>query len=256
MIVPVLILTVATESALAVLVVDGTAGSSKPRFYRDLRVALAILERSDELRIRQLYAAVVAAPGTITFRQMTDDRATWSNDGDPDRGHTEPADGRPKREGRKKPTNATIFVPQSAVEPASARWKSGLLVHELVHALDLASGRYNRDYTVRERRAVFVQNIWRRHVGYRLRVSYHGAFATLDYQFSSQGGAIAEYVNYIFTRDDFPAPPPVLSGGRASLPAEDPPSTSTGAVSACRSRADLSISVFHYQSAITARRSV
>ena len=162
-----LLLAVATDSAVAVLDVDGAAGSSS--FQRQLRTALTLLERSEEPHIRQLYAAVVAAPGTITFRQMTDDRATWSNDGDPDRGHTEPADGRPKREGRTQPTNATIFIPEAAVKPGSARWKSGLLVHELVHALDLADGRYNRDYTVRERRAVFMQNIWRQHVRYQLR---------------------------------------------------------------------------------------
>ncbi len=32
-----------------------------------------------------------------------------------------------------------------------------MLVHELVHALDLASGRYHRDSSVRERRVVFLQ---------------------------------------------------------------------------------------------------
>ncbi len=35
--------------------------------------------------------------------------------------------------------------------------KNGMLVHELVHALDLASGRYHRDSSVRERRVVFLQ---------------------------------------------------------------------------------------------------
>ncbi|MBI4526795.1 MAG: hypothetical protein HY695_23610 [Deltaproteobacteria bacterium] len=213
-ILPALMLIVATESALAVLAVDNATGPASPRFHRQLRTALALLERSDEPHIRLLYAAVVTAPGTITFRQMTDDRATWSRDGDPNRGHTQPSDSRPKRQGRTKPTNATIFIPESAVKPDSARWKGGLLVHELVHALDLASGRYNRDYTVRERRAVFVQNIWRHHVGYRLRVSYHGAFATMDYQFASERGAIAEYMNFILRRNDFPEPPPAVPAGR------------------------------------------
>jgi hypothetical protein len=202
-----LIFMLATKTVGATLAVDDPARSSNRSFYRQLSAALASLERSDEPYFRQLHAAVSAAPGTITFRQMTDDRATWSNDGDPDRGHTEPTDGRPKKEGRPKPTNATVFIPQSAVEPGGPRWNSGLLVHELVHALDLTSGRYSRDYTVRERRATFIQNAWRHHVGYQLRVSYHGQFATLDYQYASRRGTIAEYMNYIFTRPDFPRPP-------------------------------------------------
>jgi hypothetical protein len=210
-----LILAVGAESAVAVLVVEGPAGSANPGFYDRLRAALGILERSDEPNMRRLHAAVAAAPGRIRFREMTDDPATWSSDGDPDRGHTEPDDGRPKREGRSRPTDATIFVPRSALEPGSARWKSGLLVHELVHALDLATGRYNRNYVLRERRAVFVQNLWRRHVGFRLRDSYHGKFPTLDYQFASQRGTVPEYLNYLYTRNDFPDPPPPSpAGGR------------------------------------------
>lgn len=205
--------TLAMESAGAALNLDGPAGSGDPRFYQQLRTALASLERSADPYIRQLHAAVVAAPGMVGFRQMTDDPATWSNDGDPDRGHTEPADSRPKRAGRTQPTGATIFVPRSALEPGSARWNSGLLVHELVHALDLAGGRYNRDYTVRERRAVFMQNIWRQHAGHRLRVAYHGKFATVDYQYALRRGAIAQYAQYIFARADFPPAPAQAHAG-------------------------------------------
>ncbi len=210
-----LILAAAAESAVAVLVVEGPAGSGNPGFYDKLRAALAILERSDEPNLRRLHAAAVAAPGRISFREMTDDPASWHSDGNPDRGHTEPDDGRPKREGRDRPADATIFIPRSALEPGSARWRSGLLVHELVHALDLATGRYNRNYVLRERRAVFVQNLWRQHIGFQFRDSYHGKFPTLDLQFASQRGTIPEYLNYLYTRKDFPDPPPAApAGGR------------------------------------------
>ena len=191
----------------ATLAVDDPDRADNPDFYRKLHAMLESLERSDDPYIRQLRAEVLAAPGAVRFRRMTDDRSTWSNDGDPDRGHTEPSDGRPKSKGRTAPTNATIFIPQSALEPGGSRWRSGLLVHELVHALDLATGRYNRDYTVRERRATFMQNVWRHRVGAALRVSYHGKFSTLDYQDASRHGTIAKYVNYIFTRADFPKTP-------------------------------------------------
>ena len=210
-----MILAVAAESATAVLVIEGPAGAGNPVFYDKLRNALSLLERSDDPQIRRLHAAVVTAPGRISFRQMTDDPATWSNDGDPDRGHTEPVDGRPKREGRTKPTDCTIYVMQSAVEPGSSRWKSGLLVHELVHALDLATGRYNRNWILRERRAVFVQNIWRTHVGFRLRDSYHGKIPTLDYQLASRRGSIPEYLDYVYTRNDFPKAPAAAAGSQA-----------------------------------------
>jgi hypothetical protein len=185
-------------------VFDDSASAASSDFYRKLRAALDALGRSDSLHIRQLHAAVAVAPGTIHFREMTDDPSTWSSDGDPNRGHTNPADRRTKRDGRAAPTDAAVFVPRAALEIGGPRWPSGLLVHELVHALDLASGRYNRDYRVRERRATFMQNVWRSHVGSRLRTSYHGEFATLDYQYAARHGTIAQYAEYIFTRADFP----------------------------------------------------
>lgn len=201
-----LVLAGSVQPACARLVVQDPAQAADPAFDRKLGAMLDALGRSNDALIRRLHDAAAAAPGAIRFREMTDDPATWSSDGDPQRGHTEPDDGRPKREGRSAPTDATVFVPPAALEVGSPRWRSGLLVHELVHALDLASGRYNRDYTVRERRATFMQNVWRHDVGSRLRVSYHGRFSTVDYQVAAQHGAIAAYANYIFTRADFPPP--------------------------------------------------
>ncbi len=201
-----LLLVLAAGRAGATLVVTAPAGAPDAPFYRNLSAMLDSLAQSSDPVIRRLHDAAAAAPGAIRFREMTDDPATWSSDGDPQRGHTEPDDGRPKREGRSAPTDATVFVPPAALEVGSPRWRSGLLVHELVHALDLASGRYNRDYKVRERRASFMQNVWRHDVGSRLRVTYHGRFATVDYQVAAQQGAIAAYANYIFTRADFPPP--------------------------------------------------
>lgn len=201
------ILAIAMKSATAILLVEDSPGSKDPDFHKKLKAALVKVDQSGDPNIRRLYAAVVAAPGTISFREMTEDKTTWLNDGDSDRGHTEPTDGRPKYEGRRMPANATIFIPQSAVEPGSHRWNSGLLAHELVHALDFATGRYHRDYTVRERRATFIQNIWRHQVNSPLRTTYHGRFPTMDYQYASKQGTIADYAEYIFSREDFPKPP-------------------------------------------------
>lgn len=199
-----LVMAFTMKAATATLLVDDPPSPKNPEFYKKLHAALTKFEQSGDPNIQRLHAAVVAARGTINFREMTEDKTTWSSDGDSDRGHTEPTDGRPKREGRTKPVNATIFIPKSALESGGPRWNSGLLAHELVHALDLTTGRYNSDYTIRERRATFIQNIWRHHVSSPLRTTYHGKFPTMDYQYASKQGSIAEYADYIFTRADFP----------------------------------------------------
>ena len=200
---------------LAAGVITDSPGDST--FSRRLQAALATLERADA-PIRRLHTAVMAAPATITIRPITDDRATWHPDGDRNRGHTDPDDGRPKSDGRTTPTNAIIYVPPDVVETRSTHWKDGLLVHELVHALDLAYGRYDRSDRVRERRAVFFQNVWRAGLRYKLRTAYHGRFATLDYQEAVRLGTLADLERYIFTRSDFPPPP---SGSRANPSAKD-----------------------------------
>ena len=191
----------------AVLVLEPmpeAAGPEHKIFHERLRKAVASLATAADPTIRRLHAAASAAPGRITFRPITDDRRTWASDGDRDRGHTEPADGRPKQEGRTRPTGAIIHLPPWGVDMASKRWSNGLLVHELTHALDLATGRYHPDNRVRERRAVFIQNLWRDRVGAALRVDYHGYFPTLDYQEAKRQRRIDEYVGYVFTRNDFP----------------------------------------------------
>lgn len=190
-------------AAAAGLVTDAPAGVKEPKFYENLRAMLHQLSNSRDPIIRELYEAAKNAPASIRFRPMTDDRSTWNSDGSRDRAHTEPDDKRPKREGRSKPADATVFVPPNAVAPGNAH-KSGVLVHELTHAIDLAYGRYNKIAAVRERRAVFIQNVWRANVGGPLRTSYHDRFSTLDYQDAARRGAIDEYARYIFTRSDFP----------------------------------------------------
>ena len=192
--------------ALAVLDLDPPPGADR-QFHDDLRKAIALLERARDPLIPRLVAAARAAPATITVREITADNSPWHESGDADRGHTDPADGKPKRRCRAKPADAIVYVMRSGVQPGTRRWKNGLLVHELVHALDLAAGRFHADGPVRERRAVFVQNVWRSELGYPLRADYHDRFATLDYQEAAKKGALARYAEYIFTRADFPPPP-------------------------------------------------
>lgn len=194
-------------AATAGLVTEPPAGVDAPRFYAQLRTMLAELSRSKDPILRRLYETATASPAEIHVRPMTDDRSTWNSDGTRTRGHTELDDRRPKSAGRDKPSDATMFLPPEAVEPGQGFWKSGTLVHELTHAIDFANGRYNSKAAVRERRATFMQNVWRSHTGATLRTSYHGRFPTLDYQEALRRGALEEYARYIFMRADFPTPP-------------------------------------------------
>ena len=146
--------------AIAAFAEPPRAGA-EAKFYRQLLTALDSLKASDVPLMRELHAAVLAAPKSVSFRPIIDDPVTWHRDGDRNRGYTDPADGGKKSLGRSQPTDAVIYIPRHAVEPGSPRWKSGLLVHELVHALDLIEGRYHPSDPVRERRATFVQNVWR-----------------------------------------------------------------------------------------------
>jgi len=196
--------------ARALLMLDAPralTGSRHHAFYEQLRQSLAVLAESPQPHVRQLLAAVAAAPAAVTFRPVTDDPATWASDGDRERGHTQPVDGRPKNEGRTRPTGADVYLPPWSVDMRTPRWHDGLLVHELVHALDLTTGHYHPDVRVRERRAVFMQNLWRDSTGTPLHGSYHGEFPTLDYQEAKREGRIEEYAAYVFHRSDFPHTP-------------------------------------------------
>ena len=197
-------LAVTARTADAALVTSAPPRSRETQFHLRLNEAVAALERSRDPLLRELMAALKASPGIVVVRPLTDDPATWSSDGDRDRAHTEPADLKPKRLGRSRPTNAVVFLNRGAVDEGSAHWRAGVLVHELVHALDLSTGRYHADVRLRERRAVFLQNVWRQRIGQPLRTTYHGRFATLDYQQAARRGEIADYGRYLFTRADFP----------------------------------------------------
>lgn len=165
--------------------------------------------RSDDLPLmRQLVDAVNTCPATVEIRPITKDRTTWHPDGNPTRGHADPTDGKLKRRGRDRPTDAWLYIPPSAVQRNSRLWNSGVFVHELTHSMDLICGRYHPDGTVRERRAVWVQNAWRHRLGQMaLRSSYHGEFPTTDYQEALRSRTLARYEPYLFTRSDFPPAP-------------------------------------------------
>ncbi len=146
--------------------------------------------------LRQILEAAKNAPVEIVITPITDDPSTWYSNGDRKNSHT-------KRYGRQNLGSSIIFIDPDRIDPSHRSYSKGTLPHELVHAIDFAYGRLNPDYEIREKRAVFVQNIWRDLHGNKLRKSYHGRFPTLEYQSAKEKGRIQYYMNNIFSGDGF-----------------------------------------------------
>jgi hypothetical protein len=157
-------------------------------FERDLRELLEVLRESPQAELGRLIDRAENAPVEIVIVPITDDETTWHRSGKRSRSHTDPVDGRPTKLGRSEPTGARLYLNPEALRPGAKRYRNGTLVHELVHAVDLAYGQYNADYAVRERRAVFMQNLARELNGYKLRGSYHERFPTRHYQEAKTAG--------------------------------------------------------------------
>jgi len=87
---------------------------------------------------------------------------------------------------------------------------SRMLAHELVHAVDLVYGRSHPERLVRERRASFMENVWRDVHGWRLSEQYFDgklpAFETLEYQRAKSRGLIARCVEMILSTSAFDCP--------------------------------------------------
>ena len=83
-------------------------------------------------------------------------------------------------------------------------YSSGTLIHELVHAHDLAYGQYSGDYSIREKRAIFFQNIWRHLQARKFRSHYHRRFKTVEFQEALNSKTVEEFVSYFFSYDDIP----------------------------------------------------
>lgn len=151
-----------------------------------------------------LISAVERSQKRIFIKPITDDKSTWHYSGKKSRSHTEALDNKKRGSERNTPTDAVIFINQNRITQTHKTYNSGTLIHELVHALDLASGNYHKDYKVRERRAIFFQNIWRSLHGKSLRTNYHDRFATLDYQNAKRDNQLENFIQYYFRHNALP----------------------------------------------------
>ncbi len=154
--------------------------------------------------LQRLINEAESTPATITMKPITDDQATWHRNGEKFRSHTEALDDKGVGTARSKHTDSVIFINTDRIDPNHNSYKNGTLIHEIVHALDLAAGHYNGEYQTREKRAVFFENIWRDRFGKRLRSHYHHKFATTDYQSAKANQSLDDFVNHYFISDNLP----------------------------------------------------
>jgi hypothetical protein len=190
-------------------------------FKKRVWALMDALMTSSKPGLSQLYERMLHSSVPITVRSVTDDVSTWHVKEarmDPDdrpiarerRSHTDPSDLKGRGAERDEPTGSTIFINPFRIDPSDTSYESGTFVHELVHALDLAYGLYNSEKEIRERRAVFFQNMWRDARRDSLRESYHGDFVTDDYQRAviadSKGdpNGVVDVTAHLFSHNDFP----------------------------------------------------
>ena len=144
------------------------------------------------------------ASASIKIKAITNDKSTWHRSGNKFRSHTDAEDQLKRSEQRNKATDSTIYINVNRITPSHKSYKSGTFIHEIAHAVDLANGNYNKDYSLREKRAVFFQNIWRKKHNKKLRDDYHGRFKTIEYQSYFSNGKTGDFVRYYFSNNDIP----------------------------------------------------
>lgn len=172
-------------------------------FKKNVSNYLAEASRNSN-RLSKLIAYAKNSPKTIRINPITNDPATWHTSGEKSRSHTEAIDNKKRGHERRMPTDAVVFINVNRIDPNHKSYKNGTLIHELAHAVDLANGKYNGDYKIREKRAVFFENIWRHFNGKKLRTDYHGRFPTTEYQEAIANRTIDKFVRFYFADSGIP----------------------------------------------------
>jgi hypothetical protein len=196
----ILLLFIVNYSSLinASLVIDG-----KSDFKRKVNANL-FEAKSSSIYLAKLIQNIKNSSSTITIKPITNDQSTWHKSGKKSRSHTKALDSKSRSAERNTATNSIIFINTNRITKTHKTYNSGTLVHEIVHASDLANGKYHGNYPIREKRAVFFQNIWRNAHSKKLRTDYHGRFETTEYQDAKKAGKLKQFVNYYLTHSDIP----------------------------------------------------
>lgn len=159
---------------------------------------------SNSIYLAKLIQNIKRSSSTVTIKPITNDKSTWHKSGKKSRSHTKAHDNKSRGAERNTPTNSIIYINTNRITKTHKSYTSGTLIHELVHASDLANGKYHSSYPIREKRAIFFQNIWRNTHSKKLRTNYHGRFKTDEYQKAIKSGKIKQFVSHYFEYNDTP----------------------------------------------------
>lgn len=180
------------------LVIDGSND-----FKRKVNANLSDA-KSSSIHLAKLIQNIKNSSSTITIKSITNDQSTWHKSGKKSRSHTKALDSKSRSAARNTSTNSIIFINPNRITKTHKTYNSGTLIHEIAHASDLANGKYHDNYPIREKRAVFFQNIWRNAHSKKLRTDYHGRFETVEYQNAKKLRKLKQFVNYYFAHNDIP----------------------------------------------------
>jgi len=172
-------------------------------FKRNVKINLVEAQKSS-IYLNRLINKITDSSAEITIRPITDDVSTWHKSGKKSRSHTKPLDDKDRGAERSAATDSIIYLNTNRVNSLHKSYKSGTLIHELAHAYDLASGHYNAEYPVREKRAVFFQNLWRNSHSKKIRTDYHGRFETMEFQKARSTGRLNMWVKGYFLHNEVP----------------------------------------------------
>ena len=177
-------------------------------FHRSIIAGLLVM-RDKSPHLARLLKAAQDAPFPIILNPLMEDRTT-SLRNDPYRPYARAGDARTLGRDGTIGYPAVVYLTLANVNPYWSESKRGMLPHELVHAVDLVYGRTHPDRLVRERRASFMENVWRDVHGWLLAERYFDgklpAFETLEYQRAKSRGAIAQCVEMILSTSAFDCP--------------------------------------------------
>ncbi len=172
-------------------------------FKEKVKSNLSAARRSSK-HLARLIQRIDNSSSTITIKAITNDPSTWHKSGKKSRSHTKALDDLKRGAERSAATSSIIYINKNRITQTHKTYNSGILIHEIVHASDLANGKYHHSYPIREKRAIFFQNIWRDTHSKKLRTDYHRRFETTEYQQAKKAGELNKFVKYYFSYNDIP----------------------------------------------------
>lgn len=167
--------------------------AGEPFFEHGVEAHLKAFAAWPDPLIQRLYKAVAESRKTVWIGPVTKDPATRHVSGSPTRWNTKDLDD----------DNVALYIP--ARDLGVGNKKLDVLIHEFVHAYDRVAFKHkNPSGEIRERRAVFFQNVFRDRAGKKLRNDYRGRFATEEYQKARSEHRVGEAAKYLFEHNDLP----------------------------------------------------